>query len=73
MDETVVAENIQSVKHIHLHMCIHTLTRTPVQVRAGGTDRSYGVEVARLAGLPACVVERADALSQGEYSSHLQY
>ena len=28
-------------------------------VRPGGTDRSYGIQVARLAGLPAAVVARA--------------
>ncbi len=32
------------------------------KVRAGGTDRSYGIHVARLAGVPAAVVERAKAL-----------
>jgi DNA mismatch repair protein MutS len=29
------------------------------KVRAGGTDRSYGIQVARLAGLPASVIRRA--------------
>ncbi|MBI4608879.1 MAG: DNA mismatch repair protein MutS [Candidatus Rokubacteria bacterium] len=32
------------------------------KVRPGGTDRSYGIQVARLAGLPAPVVQRAKAL-----------
>ncbi len=32
------------------------------QVRPGGTDRSYGIQVARLAGLPDDVVARARAL-----------
>jgi DNA mismatch repair protein MutS len=40
------------------------------EVRKGSADRSYGVQVARLAGLPASVVERArvvlDALEKGE-------
>ncbi|MXQ08258.1 DNA mismatch repair protein MutS [Alphaproteobacteria bacterium GH1-50] len=40
------------------------------EVRKGAADRSYGVQVARLAGLPASVVERArivlDALEKGE-------
>ena len=40
------------------------------EVRRGAADRSYGVQVARLAGLPATVVERArvvlDALEKGE-------
>jgi DNA mismatch repair protein MutS len=40
------------------------------EVRKGAADRSYGVQVARLAGLPASVIERArvvlDALEKGE-------
>lgn len=32
------------------------------KVRPGGTDRSYGIQVARLAGLPAAVIERAKTL-----------
>ena len=40
------------------------------EVRKGAADRSYGVQVARLAGLPAAVIERArvvlDALESGE-------
>ncbi|MCZ4261357.1 DNA mismatch repair protein MutS [Limimaricola sp. G21655-S1] len=40
------------------------------EVRRGSADRSYGVQVARLAGLPAAVVDRArvvlQALEQGE-------
>ncbi len=40
------------------------------EVRKGAADRSYGVQVARLAGLPPSVVERArvvlEALEQGE-------
>ena len=40
------------------------------EVRAGTADRSYGVQVARLAGLPQAVIERArvvlDALESGE-------
>ena len=40
------------------------------EVRKGAADRSYGVQVARLAGLPPAVVERArivlDALEKGE-------
>ncbi len=40
------------------------------EVMEGAADRSYGVQVARLAGLPAAVVERArvvlEALEQGE-------
>ncbi len=40
------------------------------EVRRGAADRSYGVQVARLAGLPQSVIERArvvlDALERGE-------
>jgi DNA mismatch repair protein MutS len=40
------------------------------EVRKGAADRSYGVQVARLAGLPAAVVERAkvvlEALEKGD-------
>jgi DNA mismatch repair protein MutS len=32
------------------------------KVRPGGTDRSYGIQVARLAGLPATVIARAKAI-----------
>jgi len=32
------------------------------KVQAGGTDRSYGIQVARLAGLPSAVVARSKAL-----------
>ena len=32
------------------------------KVRPGGTDRSYGIQVARLAGLPLAVIERAKAI-----------
>ena len=46
------------------------------EVRKGAADRSYGVQVARLAGLPDAVVERAkvvlEALEQGERSGTRQ-
>src|SRR5262249_53903753 len=32
------------------------------KVRPGGTDRSYGIQVARLAGLPASVIDRAKTI-----------
>ncbi len=39
------------------------------QLVAGGADKSYGVQVARLAGLPECVIARAnDVLTQLEKS-----
>jgi DNA mismatch repair protein MutS len=41
------------------------------RVEPGAADRSYGIEVARLAGLPAEVIERArEVLSQHEESEH---
>jgi DNA mismatch repair protein MutS len=43
------------------------------EVRQGAADRSYGVQVARLAGLPAAVIERAkvvlEALESGDRQS----
>ena len=39
----------------------------------GGTNRSYGIQVARLAGIPAWVIQRAKRIlykiEQGEYNS----
>ena len=46
------------------------------EVRKGAADRSYGVQVARLAGLPPAVIERAkvvlDALERGEREGSVQ-
>ena len=46
------------------------------EVRKGAADRSYGVQVARLAGLPPPVIERAkvvlDALERGEREGSVQ-
>lgn len=46
------------------------------EVRKGAADRSYGVQVARLAGLPAAVIDRAkvvlEALEKGERSGNRQ-
>ncbi|NND41631.1 MAG: DNA mismatch repair protein MutS, partial [Silicimonas sp.] len=45
------------------------------EVRKGAADRSYGVQVARLAGLPQAVIDRArvvlDALEKGERNGDL--
>ncbi|MHC4449925.1 MAG: DNA mismatch repair protein MutS [Planctomycetota bacterium] len=35
------------------------------RIQEGGTDRSYGIHVGRLAGLPAAVIDRAKALLSG--------
>jgi DNA mismatch repair protein MutS len=40
------------------------------KVRPGGTDRSYGIQVARLAGLPPAVIERAKAILAELLSEH---
>jgi DNA mismatch repair protein MutS len=41
------------------------------RVEAGSADRSYGIEVARLAGLPKSVIERArEILLRHERSEH---
>jgi DNA mismatch repair protein MutS len=41
------------------------------RLRAGGADRSYGIEVGRLAGLPASVIARARALLAVLEAEHL--
>jgi DNA mismatch repair protein MutS len=41
------------------------------KVEAGSADKSYGIEVARLAGLPMTVIERArEILARHEQSEH---
>lgn len=60
---TALAERLPRVRNFHVAVrewndeiiFLHT-------VRPGGTDRSYGIQVARLAGLPAAVIERAKAI-----------
>ncbi len=60
---TQLAERLPRVKNFHVAVrewndeiiFLH-------KVHPGGTDRSYGIQVARLAGLPPVVVERAKAL-----------
>jgi DNA mismatch repair protein MutS len=60
---TRLAERLPRVRN--LHAAVREWNDEIVflhKVRPGGTDRSYGIQVARLAGLPAAVVERAKAL-----------
>jgi DNA mismatch repair protein MutS len=60
---TQLAERLPGVKNFHVAVrewndeiiFLH-------KVRPGGTDRSYGIQVARLAGLPAPVIARARTL-----------
>ncbi len=40
------------------------------RLEAGGTDRSYGIHVAELAGLPATVVDRARTVQRGLETGH---
>jgi DNA mismatch repair protein MutS len=69
---TELAEHLTSVKNRHVSVKesgndIVFLRR----VEPGAADRSYGIEVARLAGLPAEVIERArEVLSRHEQSEH---
>jgi DNA mismatch repair protein MutS len=57
---TALADRLPRVRNFHVAVkewndeivFLHT-------VRPGGTDRSYGIQVARLAGLPAGVIARA--------------
>jgi len=44
------------------------------RVQEGGTDRSYGIHVASMAGVPAAVVRRAgDVLGDLEAGRHLRH
>jgi len=60
---TQLAERLPRVKNFHV--AVREWNDEIVflyKVRPGGTDRSYGIQVARLAGLPASVIQRAKAL-----------
>ena len=69
---TELADHLPGVKNRHVSVKesgsnIVFLRR----VEPGAADRSYGIEVARLAGLPAEVIDRArEVLSQHEESEH---
>jgi len=69
---TELAEHLPSVKN--LHVAVKEAAGNIVflrRVEPGRADRSYGIEVARLAGLPREVVERArEVLGQHEQSEH---
>jgi DNA mismatch repair protein MutS len=63
---TALAEEIKGV--FNLHVAVEEWGTEIVflhRIQEGGTDRSYGIHVAQLAGLPAAVVERARALISG--------
>lgn len=69
---TELAEQLEGVRNLHVSVKesgdrIIFLRK----VEPGAADRSYGIEVARLAGLPASVIERArEVLALHERSEH---
>lgn len=70
---TELADLLTGVKNVHV-----AVSETPGgivflrRVEAGSADRSYGIEVARLAGLPRSVIERArEVLQRHEQSEHV--
>jgi DNA mismatch repair protein MutS len=69
---TELADLLPAVKNIHV-----SVKETPTEiiflrhVEPGSADKSYGIEVARLAGLPRSVIERArEVLKKHEQSEH---
>ncbi len=69
---TELADLLPAVKNVHV-----SVKETPNEiiflrrVEPGSADKSYGIEVARLAGLPKSVVERArEVLKKHEQSEH---
>jgi DNA mismatch repair protein MutS len=69
---TELADLLPGVKNVHV-----AVTETPAgivflkRVEAGSADKSYGIEVARLAGLPRSVIQRArEVLQRHERSEH---
>src|SRR5580700_6225911 len=69
---TELAELLPAVKNVHV-----SVKETPNEiiflrrVEPGSADKSYGIEVARLAGLPKSVIERArEVLKRHEQSEH---
>ena len=69
---TELADLLPGVKNVHV-----SVKETPSEiiflrrVEPGSADKSYGIEVARLAGLPRSVIERArEVLKRHEQSEH---
>ena len=59
---TKLTEQLPGVVNVHVHATEHEDTIVFLhQVREGATNRSYGLQVARLAGLPDTVLQRAQA------------
>jgi DNA mismatch repair protein MutS len=70
---TELADLLPAVKNVHV-----SVKATPNEiiflrrVEPGSADKSYGIEVARLAGLPRSVIERArEVLKKHEQSEHI--
>ena len=70
---TELAELLPTVKNVHV-----SVKETPSEiiflrkVEPGSADKSYGIEVARLAGLPRSVIERAREVLKRHEQSELQ-
>src|SRR6185369_5926883 len=69
---TELADQLSGVKNYHV-----SVKETPNgivflrKVEEGAADRSYGIEVAKLAGLPAEVISRArEVLTEHELAEH---
>ena len=69
---TELADLLSGVKNVHV-----SVEETPSEivflqrVEEGSADKSYGIEVARLAGLPPAVIDRArEVLRRHEQSEH---
>ena len=70
---TELAELLPTIQNVHV-----SVKETPSEiiflrrVEPGSADKSYGIEVARLAGLPRSVIERArEVLKRHEQSEHV--
>ena len=70
---TELAELLPAIQNVHV-----SVKETPSEiiflrrVEPGSADKSYGIEVARLAGLPRSVIERArEVLKRHEQSEHV--
>ncbi|MGA7354668.1 MAG: DNA mismatch repair protein MutS [Candidatus Cybelea sp.] len=67
-----LAEHWELVANFHLTAVENTVSGAPVfshRVQPGSSSRSFGIEVARMAGLPEAVVERAQEIAD-ELSGH---
>src|SRR5437763_12656840 len=67
-----LADLLSGVKNVHVS--VKETTSEIISLRCGepgSADKSYGIEVARLAGLPRSVIERArEVLKRHEQSEH---